>query len=350
MAMKPRTGEVPAQAPLDQPLFVDDAPTEPILRAPSPFHVPVLHPGTSLEKAVDKRFLKNMSEDGDLGIPDRIPQHVLDDPDAGGAKELPDQKRAKKFSLARRGIAAVGIAAGVVGVFHAIGSSNEDFDAGDRADAGISGEAKPGQEVQSVLAPETVTLIQEFDARRSQILTEIVDRFKADGYTADDYLPYTGRTIEAASPTMSPQAIVDRMSAKEYFLTSNPNREEARTQVQLEARPGTPAYNAVENSIDHSIKVGLPSSDEEGALWDKEFSTGALVGPNGDIIVTANNAPTAVIISQSVRARTTAARVFQWEENAEGTAGDWRLVYSMPAGTMQDPTVTIEQFTVKDLQ
>lgn len=110
MAMKPRTGEVPAQAPLDQPLFVDDAPTEPILRAPNPLQESVRFVNTDLEKAIDNRLLKNMSEDGDLGIPDRIPQHVIDNPDAGGARELPD----KKPSWIKRGIAAT-VAVGAVG-------------------------------------------------------------------------------------------------------------------------------------------------------------------------------------------------------------------------------------------
>lgn len=110
MAMKPRTGEVPAQAPLDQPLFVDDAPTEPILRAPNPLQESVRFVNTDLEKAIDNRLLENMSEDGDLGIPDRIPQHVIDNPDAGGARELPD----KKPSWIKRGIAAT-VAVGAVG-------------------------------------------------------------------------------------------------------------------------------------------------------------------------------------------------------------------------------------------
>lgn len=113
MAMKPRTGEAPAQAPLDQPLFVDDAPTEPILRAPNPLQESVRFVNTDLEKAVQERALKNMGEDGSLNIPDHVPRSLVENPNAGGAREVVPGAD-KKTSWVKRGIAAT-VAVGAVG-------------------------------------------------------------------------------------------------------------------------------------------------------------------------------------------------------------------------------------------
>ncbi len=79
----------------------------------SPAHEPLRHANTSLEDAYDQRVLKGMSEDGSLNVPDHVPRGLVENPDAGGAREVVPNAN-KKTSWVKRGIATV-VAVGAVG-------------------------------------------------------------------------------------------------------------------------------------------------------------------------------------------------------------------------------------------
>lgn len=103
---------------IDQVPQYQDNPEEPSANgAPleqSPAHEPVLHVGTSLEEAYEQRVLKGMNKvDGSLNIPDYVPRGVIENPNAGGAREVVPGAD-KKTSWVRRGIAAT-VAVGAVG-------------------------------------------------------------------------------------------------------------------------------------------------------------------------------------------------------------------------------------------
>ena len=223
MAMKPRTGEVPAQAPLDQPLFVDDAPTEPILRAPNPLQESVRFVNTDLEKAIDNRLLENMSEDGDLGIPDRIPQHVIDNPDAGGARELPS----KKNPWVKRGIATVAgaLAIGVgIGVVH----NNTEKSTPENTSSGANGADRTASAPLDVRTEKYPSRLPIGDVTGDQFVG--VDTMYPYTYTRQEQLDYAGSKLNANA-----QATAERMRdriGRQYSNFTGDDGQTTRTVVK----------------------------------------------------------------------------------------------------------------------
>lgn len=66
----------------------NDPITAPLAIGPSPAQEPLLHTGTSLEQAVEDRAIKGMNEDGTIDIPNHVPRGLIENPDAGGAREV----------------------------------------------------------------------------------------------------------------------------------------------------------------------------------------------------------------------------------------------------------------------
>lgn len=101
-----------AQVPMNQQTDNDPI-TAPLAIGPSPAQKPLLHTGTSLEQAVEDRAIKGMNEDGTIRIPNHVPRGLIENPDAGGAREVVPAD--KQPSLLRRGGAAI-LAVGVLGL------------------------------------------------------------------------------------------------------------------------------------------------------------------------------------------------------------------------------------------
>ncbi|GEM_PF-6114197 len=66
----------------------NDPTTAPFAIGPSPAQEPLLHTGTSLEQAVEDRVIKGMNKDGTIRIPNHVPRGLIENPDAGGAREV----------------------------------------------------------------------------------------------------------------------------------------------------------------------------------------------------------------------------------------------------------------------
>lgn len=103
---------------IDQaPQYQDNNPEDPSKNQggleQSPVHEPLRHVNTSLQDAYDQRILKGMGEDGSLNVPPHVPQGLVENPDAGGAREVVPNAD-KKPSWIKRGIAAT-VAVGAVG-------------------------------------------------------------------------------------------------------------------------------------------------------------------------------------------------------------------------------------------
>ena len=178
------------------------------------------------------------------------------------------------------------------------------------------------------LSPEAVMLIQNFDSNRQTYLNNIKALLQKDGWDLNYYQIYIGRSIEAASPSMSPQAILDRDAAKENDLTSNPNHPQALAQVEMAAQPASRAYSMLSSRITDPNAVEA-SSDENKVISSKYFENGTFLDPKtGNSVVSAENTPTMIIGNMSERYRTNAVAVFQFDRSADGKVGDWRLVNS----------------------
>lgn len=200
------------------------------------------------------------------------------------------------------------------------------------------------QLVRPTLSPETVTLIKSFDAQRDVVLAAMLDKFARDGFTMEQFRTYEGREIEAGSPDLSPQAVLDRFMAKQYFASAN----NSPTQVDIIARPETDGYNDVKDAISHAITTGAVISDENILIKSKRFDNGILRDPaTGEVIASANDTPTLITSSMSQRFRTNAVRIFQYEESTDGQSGDWRLTYGSNAEDSAFDINTIDLITIE---
>lgn len=286
---------------IDQaPQYQDNTPEDPsennAALEQSPAHEPLRHVNTSLEEAVGNRLLKNMGKDGDLGIPDRIPQHVIDNPDAGGAKELPE----KKNPWIKRSIAAVSIAAGVAGVFHAVSSSNEDFDAGDRADAVATGEAFPGQNQEQdyskidiatyphesfIQLPYGVQVDKSARYFDQSFENGAVDKYISDAATVNGYKLKGG--VGTGSINDSAQEISNRITVEVNTYRHESNLNLARNLVSGVFKPGTASYESEMKRIGDGGEM-LPSTN---ATYESTpvFTQGKFGG------IEANGTPTRII-------------------------------------------------------
>ena len=245
MAMKPRTGEAPAQAPLDQPLFVDDAPTEPILRAPNPLQESVRFVNTDLEKAVQERALKNMGEDGSLNIPDHVPRSLVENPDAGGAREVVPTD--KKNPWVKRGIATVAgaLAIGVgIGVVHnnAEKSAPENTSSGaNGGDRTASAPVVPGETARdySNVDPNTLTVDQFYNDStypqeyRIKWANEIIKQREQQAHAelssilVEHGYPALGALVEPDVNNTGNEILVQH-DVINYIATSDPNQTEGK--------------------------------------------------------------------------------------------------------------------------
>lgn len=318
---------------------IDNNPQTGAYRVPNAAQQPRNYTETPLSEAAGVHFAANEEQAKEEGgyFPDHIPGHVVADPDNAAAREvIPGHQ--KKPNWVRWGGAGLIAAIGIGGTAYGVGylktkgeydAINDLHNSEPSVSAPINSAATAEQVVErsDVLSPETVQAISEFDSKRHLMLDKILGLFAQDNFTMDNYHMYEGRTIELASEDMSPTAILDRNAAKNTFLTTNPDHQQALAQIDIAARPGTRAYQNFADRI-NSINAGTApiSADEDILIQSKYFEDGTFYDTSGNAVVSASDTPTQVISAMSQRERTNTVFTFQWDKDQTGTTGDWRLI------------------------
>lgn len=203
----------------------DNNPVESTSLEQSPAHEPLLHTRTSLEDAVAQRALKGMDKvTGDLGIPDRIPRGLVENPDAGGAREVvPGDK--KKSPWVKRGVAtlagalAISVGAGIVhykNTKDAIEDSPLNIGGGDKV---ATAPVVPGETDPSKMSADTfnmLTRVQQMDyagpklnANLDSQASALNDELNRLGWK--DY-NFFNRSVVKPSVTNTPQEIWDQQT------------------------------------------------------------------------------------------------------------------------------------------
>lgn len=321
----------------------DDSPTQFINRA----QYPEAFTGTPLHQAAGQYFPTYADHPR---FPNVIPSHVVNNPDNAAAREIVPGTD-KKPSWMKRGLAAL-VAVGALGAgAYGIGYLKTKGEVDAINDAMGNDRTASAVEVlteKPFLSQEAIEVKDEFDATRTQVLDEIKQDFIRDKYDLDYYGIYTNRTIQEASPNMSPQAILDRDSGKEHFLTSKPDSI-ALEELEFAAQPNSDAYRELAARINDPEALAA-SSDELTLISSKYFENGIFVDPNtGETVVAAENTPTQIIGAMGTRTRKNVVITFQYDKSLDGTTGDWRAVNIAREGETgwTDP-MNVDQVTILD--
>lgn len=349
---------------IDQaPQYQDNNPEEPSENQggleQSPVHEPLRHVNTSLQDAYDQRILKGMGEDGSLNVPPHVPQGLVENPDAGGAREIiPADK--KKNPWVKRGVATVAgaLAIGVgIGVVHnntekstpentSSGANGADRTASAPLDvrtekypsrlpiADVTGDQFVGKDT---MYPYTYSRQEQLDYAGTKLNTNMQataermrDRIgrQYSIFTGDD--GQTTRAMAMPSLDNTPQQIWDQItvgSFQAWEAAQNGNIDEAK---KLAAAVDDPEHREYTDEIKGFSNANAIRTNSEGVAWNEKpvIASGDYEG------ITAT--PTAPLIEFNVNiggndAGNRIKAVLRFEQGSTSDANRWVLVTTYDA-------------------
>lgn len=282
----------------------------------SPAQVPQRWGNTPLADAIDTYHTDK--ETRRVIIPNHIPEGFSDKPKDAAARELPRKGLSK---LAKRGIAGVGIAAGVAGAIYGIHTENKNFDAGDRAEAGTSLTEK-GPDTVPTLSPEAVDAKARFDADIENANDSVRHGLEIHGLGYGNFFPKDA-DAGPASRDMTPAAILARNNAEQQWVRTNPDRQQALKDASLIAPSDTAPYRSMRDIVNSDNPADHDSTDVVIPIGTPyHFNTGVHDG------VTANG-DTWMIGTTSVQRGENTVAVFEWHQDPSNpNSGEWQHMES----------------------
>lgn len=215
-------------------------------------------------------------------------------------------------------VMVIPVVAGLAYGIYGINAVNEDFDAGDRADAGTSAIQNESTTALS-LSPEMASAQSRFDSQRDAVDGSIRQGLADLGWGYANYYP------DGSGPSsmdMTPAEITNRNLAETQWVLENPDEAQALADISLLALPGTRPHAEVtkqvrdttpgsNKSVDITMPIGTPY----------RFSEGSHDG------IDSNGRDTWLIANTSLTDSSRGVAVFQWAENLNG-GGEWQLADS----------------------